>query len=339
VVSFEYSGKIEDFTQGYIMKSKRFRGIYTRFHTLYPNPEKGTEIVEYYLFDPKEEPVGILFILHGLGTSNILFLLWMATHLANANVRVVLPILPGNFTRVAHGSVSGKDFFDADVEKATKFWEQSVVDVLSILDHIKSQGMWIENSHLFGFCLGGMVSVMINAIKNDFKKTILMTVGGEMATLMWHSPTLAYFRRSIEKQKSGEKTKGGVKHFIDDQQKLKQIFEEQLRTLRQFQSVEEMQSSNIHPYLKLDPIAYAQFVDKKKIIFVEALFDKALPLRSRKLLWEALGRPKRYIIPSGHVTWLPFGFFVGRFILQNMGIKEFKKQMELLKKIELEEKK
>ncbi len=335
MVSFEYAGKVEEFTQGYILKAKKFRGSYVRFKTLYPEPIKGTEIVEYYLFDPKDEPVGILFILHGLGTSNIPFLLWMATHLANAGVRVVVPILPGNFTRVAHGSVSGKDFFDTDVDRSTKFWEQSVVDVLSIVDHIKSQGLWVNNAHLFGFCLGGMVSVMINAIRNDFDRTILMTVGGEMATLMWHSPTLAFFRRSVERLKST----GKIKHFIEDQKKMKEVFEEQLKVLKQFKSVEEMQNSHIHPYLKLDPIAYAQFVDKSKIIFVEALFDKALPLRSRKLLWYALGKPKRYIIPSGHVTWLPLQFFIARFILMNMGIREFKKQMEVLKKIELEEKK
>ncbi|MFN3691700.1 MAG: alpha/beta hydrolase, partial [Fervidobacterium sp.] len=322
MVSFEYTGKVEEFTQGYILKAKKFRASYVRFKSLYPNAEKGTELMEYYLFDPKEEPVGILFILHGLGTSNIPFLLWMATHLANARVRVVLPILPGNFTRVAHGSVSGKDFFDTDVEKSTKFWEQSVVDVLSTIDHIKSQGLWVKNAHLFGFCLGGMVSVMINAITNDFDKTILMTVGGEMATLMWHSPTLAFFRRSVEKLKSTQK----IKHFIEDQKKMKEIFVKELELLKKFKSVEEMQKSDIHPYLKLDPIAYAQFVDTKKVIFVEALFDKALPLRSRKLLWYALGKPKRYIIPSGHVTWLPLQFLIARFILMNMGIKEFKKQ-------------
>ncbi|MEN3043503.1 MAG: alpha/beta hydrolase [Fervidobacterium sp.] len=335
MVSFQYSGRIEEYTQGYIMKAKKFRVSYVRFKTLYPEPIKGTEIVEYYLFDPKENPVGVLFILHGLGTSNIPFLLWMATHLANAGVRVVFPILPGNFTRVAHGSVSGKDFFDTDVEKSTKFWEQSVVDVISIVEHMKTQRLWIENSHLFGFCLGGMISVMINAIRSDFKKTILMTVGGEMATLMWHSPTLAFFRRSVEKLKST----GKIKHFIEDQRRMKTLFEEQLEVLKQFKSVEEMQKSDIHPYLKLDPIAYAQFVDKRKIIFVEALFDRALPLRSRKLLWYALGKPKRYIIPSGHVTWLPFQFFVARFILSNMGVKEFKKQIEILKKVEFEEKK
>ena len=335
MVSFEYKGKVEDFTQGYIMKAKKFRGVYVRFNTLYEKPAKGTETVEYYMFNPKGDPVGILFILHGLGTSNIPFLLWMATHLADAGVRVIFPILPGNFTRVADNSTSGKDFFDTDVDNATRFWEQSVVDVLSIIDHVKSQGLWINNAHMFGFCLGGMVSVMINALRDDFKRTIMMTVGGEMATLMWHSPTLEYFRKSVEKVKGT----GRIKYSVDDMRKMKEIFREQLRDLKRFESVEEMQRSDIHPYLKLDPIAYAQFVDRDKIIFVEALFDKALPLRSRRLLWEALGRPKRYIIPSGHVTWLPLQFFVARFILQNMGIREFKKQMEVLKKIEYEEKK
>lgn len=335
MVNFEYTGKVDEFTQGYISKAKKFRVSYVRFKTLYQDPIKGTELMEYYLFDPKEDPVGILFVLHGLGTSNIPFLLWMATHLANAGVRVVLPILPGNFTRVAHGSVSGKDFFDTDVQRATKFWEQSVVDTLTTIDHIKNQGLWISNAYLFGFCLGGMISVIVNALRNDFNKTILMAVGGEMSTLMWHSPTLAFFRKSVEKLKFT----GKIKHYIEDQKKMKEIFREELEIIKQFKSVEEIQSSNIHPYLKLDPIAYAQFVDRKKIIFVEALFDKALPLRSRKLLWYALGKPKRYIIPSGHVTWLPLQFFIARFILMNMGIKEFKKQVEILRKIEFEEKK
>ncbi|HCI29328.1 MAG TPA: alpha/beta hydrolase [Fervidobacterium sp.] len=335
MVSFEYTGKVEAFTKGYIMKAKKFRGLYIKFETLYPRPIKGTETVEYYLFNPKSDPVGILFILHGLGTSNIPFLLWMATHLANAGVRVVFPILPGNFTRVADNSVSGKDFFDTDVERATMFWEQSVIDVSSIVDHIKAQGLWVENAYMFGFCLGGMVSVMINAIRDDFKRTIMMTVGGEMATLMWSSPTLEYFRKSVESMKDT----GKIKYSIGDMRKMKEIFREQLKELQKFETVEEMQKSDIHPYLKLDPIAYAQFVDRDKIIFVEALFDKALPLRSRRLLWEALGRPTKYIIPSGHVTWLPLQFFVARFILENMGISEFKKQMEVLRKIEYEEKK
>lgn len=331
-VSFEYEKRPIDHSMGYILKAKKFRVSVLRFNTLYSKPFKGTEIVEAYLFDPKEHALGSLFILHGLGSVNVPFLLWMASHLANAGIRVVLPILPGNFTRVAHGSTSGKDYFHQDVERAARFWEQAVVDVLSLVDWMKQQGLWLSKTHLFGFCLGGMVAVMLNAVSEDFEKTILMTVGGEMATLLWHSPTLAFFRRDKNLLSKAPYGVGEKESFL-------KTFDEEIKKLAQFQTVEQMQRSDIHPYLKLDPLSYARFVKKEKIVFIEALFDRALPKRSRKLLWEALGKPKRYIIPSGHVTWLPFEYAVCKFVLKNMGIKELRRQFELLRRVELEEKK
>lgn len=331
-VSFEYRKKPIEFTLGYIFKAKKFRAALLKFHTLYERPVKGTEIVETFLFEPKENVLGNLFVLHGLGSTNVPFLLWMATHLANAGVRVLMPILPGNFTRVAHGSTSGKDFFDTNVERAVRFWEQSVVDVLSVVDWMKQEGLWLAKTHLFGFCLGGMVAVLLNAVSDDFERTILMTVGGEMATLLWYSPTLAFFRRN-------EKLLREAPYGVGQKESFLKMFDEDIRKLSQFETVEQMQRSDIHPYLKLDPLAYAKFVKRDRIIFVEALFDRALPKRSRKLLWEALGRPKRYIIPSGHVTWLPFEYAVCRFVLRSMGVKELRKQLELLRRVELEEKK
>lgn len=332
IVSFTYEKRTIDFSSGYIFKAKKFRVSVLRFKTLYAKPFRGTETVEAYMFDPKEQALGNLFILHGLGSTNVPFLLWMAGHLANAGIRVMLPILPGNFTRVAHGSTSGKDYFHQDVERATRFWEQAVVDVLSLVDWMKQQGIWLSKTHLFGFCLGGMLAVMLNAVSEDFERTILMTVGGEMATLLWYSPTLAFFRRD---KSSLNKAPYGV----GERESFLRTFDDDIKKLSQFETVEQMQSSDIHPYLKLDPIAYAKFVKKEKIVFIEALFDRALPKRSRRLLWEALGRPKRYVIPSGHVTWLPFEYAVCKFVLRNMGIRELKKQLELLRGIELEEKK
>ena len=330
MVSFDYVGSPEEFYRGYIMKGKNFRTSIVKFPSLYPRPAKGAETVEYYLFDPKEEPAGLLFILHGLGTANVPFLLWMASRLANAGIRTVLPVLPGNFTRTADGSVSGKDFFNKDVDRATLFWEQSVVDVLSIIDHLKDQEQWMDNAHQFGFCLGGMISVMIEAVRDSFKRSYLMTVGGEMATLLWYSPTLAFFRKSVEDFPDTAWNIGNRDEMLRD-------FENDLERLAEFESVRRMQESDIHPYLKIDPIAYARFVDTDRIVFIEARFDKALPNRSRRLLWEALGRPRRYVVPMGHVTWLPFQFIIARFILNSMGVKEFRKKLKLLKKLELDE--
>ncbi|MCF7928728.1 MAG: alpha/beta hydrolase [Spirochaetales bacterium] len=330
MVDFEYNGRTKEYSQGYIRKSKNSRTSIIKFPTRYHQPEKGAETVEFYLFDPKEKPAGLLVLLHGLGTTNVPFLLWMASRLANAGIRTVLPVLPGNFTRTADGSVSGKDFFDRDVDHATKFWEHSAVDVFSIIDFLKDRGLWLENSHLFGFCLGGMLAVMISAIRKEFRKTYLMTVGGEMATLLWYSPTLAYFRRSVEDFPEADWNIGRRDDMLRD-------YETDMERLAGFETVRQMQESDIHPYLKIDPIAYARFVDTKSIVFIEARFDKALPKRSRRLLWEALGRPRRYVVPMGHVTWLPFQFIIAKFILGSMGVKAFRKKLKLLKKLKPEE--
>jgi len=71
---------------------------------------------------------------------------------------------------------------------------------------------------------------------------------------------------------------------------------------------------------------------------VEALFDRALPRDSRRILWERLGRPRRYFIPLGHVSWLPFQFLLGEFVLKKMGIRSARRQLRLLQKLKIEEK-
>ncbi|MBO8160504.1 MAG: alpha/beta hydrolase [Thermosipho sp. (in: Bacteria)] len=331
MIDFNYKYVPPDYSLGYILKSKRFRVSFVKFKSLYEKAEKGTETVEIYLFEPKSEVAGTLIILHGLGTNNIPFLLWMGTHLANAGIRTVIPILPGNFTRVPNGSVSGKDYFSIDVERATRFWEHAVIDVLSVIEFLKNNNLWHENNCLFGFCLGGMLSVILNAISNDFKQTILMATGGDIATLIWYSPTLIFMRKEFQKG-------FGENFYINKQERFLSIFENDIKKLKYFDTVEEMQKSDIHPLLKIDPLAYAKFVNPEKIIFIEALFDKALPRRSRKLLWETLGKPEHHYIFSGHVTWLPFQYFLAKFILRKMNAKEFRRQLRLLEKVKYEDK-
>ncbi|AEH50613.1 alpha/beta hydrolase [Pseudothermotoga thermarum] len=330
MLAFEQK-EVFSFTSGYILKGKNFRTSIVRYPTFYPKPLAGTETMELYLFQPREKPVGTVVLLHGLGTLNIPFLMWMSIHMASAGVNVIFPILPGNFTRTIHKSTSGRDYFSTDLEKMKTLWETAVVDVLSVVELAKQQGWWHENSCLVGYCLGGMIAVIVSAKSQDFKKTILITAGGDIATLMWYSPTLAYFRRDVKKVSILESEVADKNTFL-------KIYAEDIKKLSQFQSVEELLNSDVHPLLKIDPIAYAKFIDKSNVVFVEALFDKALPRQTRRVLWEALGKPKRYLIPSGHVTWLPFQYFLGNLILKEMNIKDLKRRLKLLEKPKVEEK-
>ncbi len=48
-----------------------------RYNSLYRNPAPGTETVELYNYQPKGEIKASSLILHGLGSRNIKFLLWL----------------------------------------------------------------------------------------------------------------------------------------------------------------------------------------------------------------------------------------------------------------------
>jgi len=320
---FSYEKKKIEFSSGYIFKGKHYRCSIIRYASLYKNCMKGTENVEVYHFSPRERAVGSILILHGLGTVNIPFLFWMGSHLASAGLQASVMILPGNYTRTASGSTSGKDFFSPDLRRLTVFWEQAVVDTMTTIDLLQQENIWWDNNCLFGYCLGGMVSTIVSAIDKRINDLILMTVGGNMAKIIWQSPVLKSIRLSL---RSGS----GEEGYLNDEKRLNTRFKEDSLAVQKMKSASELLESNLHPLFKIDPLAYARFNDSKKVTMIEALFDKALPVQTRKQLWEAFGRPRRYIVPIGHVSWFPFEYALGKYILKKLGIKEARRKLRLL---------
>ncbi len=320
---FSYEKKKIEFSSGYIFKGKHYRCSIIKYPSLYKNCTKGTENVEVYHFSPRERAVGSILILHGLGTVNIPFLFWMGSHLASAGLQASVMILPGNYTRTASGSTSGKDFFSPDLRRLTLFWEQAVVDTMTTIDLLQQENIWWDNNCLFGYCLGGMVSTIVSAIDKRINNLILMTVGGNIARIMWQSPVLKSVRRSL---RSGS----GEEGYLNDEKRLNERFKEDSLAVKKMKSASELLESDLHPLFKIDPLAYARFNDSNKVTMIEALFDKTLPIQTRKQLWEAFGKPKRYIVPIGHVSWFPLEYALGKYILKKLGIKEARRKMRLL---------
>ncbi|HOY25041.1 MAG TPA: dienelactone hydrolase family protein [Mesotoga sp.] len=326
IPDFSYTKERIDFSSGYIFKGKHYRCSLIRYPSRYAYSAKGSENVELYHFSPRENPVGSIIILHGLGTVNIPFLFWMGSHLASAGLQATVMILPGNYTRTATGSTSGKDYFSHDLSRLVRFWEQAVVDTLSTIDFLQQEKIWWDNNCLFGYCLGGMVATIVNALEDRIKNMILMTVGGNMARIIWGSPVLKSLRGSFARGLGSE-------GFLNDEKRLEERFKRDIHRLHEFSSVEQLIESDLHPLFKIDPLAYARFSDRDRVTMIEALFDKTLPYQTRKQLWEAFKRPKRYIIPIGHVSWFPFEYALGKFILKKMGTKEARRKLRLLETI------
>ncbi len=328
-IDYSYNHDQYSVTSGFMFKGRHYRCSLLRFKSPYDRPARGTENVEIYSFVPKSEVAGSLIMIHGLGSVNIPFLFWMGTHLASAGLRASLVVLPGNYTRTADGSVSGKDYFSTDLPNLLRFWQHAVIDVKASIDVLESRREWSKNNCIVGYCLGGMVATLATVLDERISRTILMTTGGNMARILWESPALKFVRRDFKQGKGSE-------GFLNDRERLYRRYDEDLEKCKTMKTVKDLLSSDVHPLLKVDPLSFARFIPVKKATVIEALFDKTLPRETRKGFWEALGRPRRYLIPSGHVTWLPFQYGLAKYILVSLGVKDTVRRMRLLSKTEFQ---
>lgn len=312
-IDFSYKKKHIISNSGYIFKGRHYRCSYIRFPTLYEKPEPGTETVELYNFQPRSEIRASIIILHGLGSSNIRFLLWMGKQLAAAGINSSVLILPGIYTRVENGSASGVSYLHPHIPRMYKFWEHAIVDTLSTIDFLDQKKLWKENNCILGYCLGGMLSTIISVLDARVNQTILMTIGGHLPRILLESRATGFVRKII---KDGFKNE----YYLHDKKTLYRIYKEQLPSVKRMSFHEILNNKEIHPLFRIDPLSYAHLLDKSKIAFIDALFDHSLPIQSRRLLYKDMAGAERYIIPIGHITWLPFEYLLARYITHKVHI-------------------
>ncbi|CCQ97826.1 conserved hypothetical protein [[Clostridium] ultunense Esp] len=321
-INFNYEKKNIDYVSGYIFKGRSYRCSYVRYKTLYENSSPGTENVEMYFYQPKKEVRASTLILHGLGSRNIKFLLWLGPHLANAGVSTTILILPGNYTRVEDNSMSGRSYLYPDINVMYKFWEHGVVDTLSTIDLLEQSNYWKENNIILGYCLGGMISTMVGVIDARINHLLFMTTGGHIPRILHQSPATAFVRRMFDK--------GFKADFdLDNKEKLYNIYNKEFPRVKSMSLNEIVSNDEIHPLFKIDPISYAHLLDMKKVTFIDAYFDSTLPIQSRKVLYDEMYGANRKVLPISHVNWLPFGYFLAKYILHKLNInaKEAKKAL------------
>lgn len=328
-INFNYDKQEIDYISGHIFKGANYRCSYIRYKSLYRNPAPGTEMVELYNYQPKGDIRASSLILHGLGSRNIKFLLWLGPHLASAGVNTSILILPGNYTRVENNSVSGRSFLYPDFDILYQFWEHAVIDTLSTMDLLEDMELWKENNLLMGYCLGGMISTIVSALDNRIAHTLFMTTGGHFPKILHESPASAFVRRLF---KTGEYSK----YDLDNKEKLYEIYDSQFQLVKDMSLHELIQNTDIHPLFKVDPLSYAHFLDMKNVTFVDAFFDSTLPVISRKALYYEMEGAKRRLLPISHINWLPFSYFMAKYMLHKVSITDKKAKAALLKKEKIE---
>lgn len=328
-INFEYNRKKIEYSSGYIFKGSNYRCSYIKYESLYRNPASGTNTVELYNFQPKGEIRASSLVLHGLGSRNIKFMLWLGPHLASVGVNTSILILPGNYTRVENGSVSGKSFLYPHIPTMYQFWEHGVIDTLTTIDLLEDAGLWKSNSLLMGYCLGGMISTMVASIDNRIAHTLFMTTGGHMPKILHESPATLFVRRMFEKGYSED-------FNLNDKKRLYEIYNKQFPLVKSMSLKDITDSEDIHPLFKIDPISYAHLLDMKRVTFIDAFFDSTLPIDSRKVLYKEMEGSKRRVLPISHVNWLPFGYILARYMLHKVDITDRESKKALLRSEKIE---
>lgn len=322
-IDFKYKKKEIDYVSGYIFKGRNYRCSYVRYNTLYRNPSLGTEKVEFYNFKPRGKIKASTLILHGLGSRNIKFLLWIGPHLASAGVNTTILILPGNYTRVDNNSVSGKSFLYPDINTMYQFWEHGVIDTLTTIDLLEQKKLWQNNNIIMGYCLGGMITTIVGSIDKRINHKLFMTTGGHLPKILHESPTTNFVRKIFN---NGHEPK----FYLNNKQYLYDIYKEQFPEVRKMSFSKIINNNDIHPLFKIDPIAYAHLLDMSQVTFIDAIFDTTLPFDSRKILYREMKGAKRKILPISHVNWLPFEYVLAKYILHKLNINDRKAKKALL---------
>ncbi|MDP4090664.1 MAG: alpha/beta hydrolase [Bacillota bacterium] len=328
-IDFSYNKREINSVEGYILKGAFYRCNYIRFKSLYRNPAAGTENVELYSFEPKKPTNTSVMLLHGLGSRNIKFLLWMGTHLASAGIHCSIPVLPGNYTRVEHNSVSGRSFLFPKLEVMFRFWQHAVIDILASIDLLEQKGVWKQNNCAMGYCLGGMLLSIVASIDKRVNQLIFMTTGGHLPKIIHESPATAFARRLF---------KDGLNdiHYLNDKDRLYETYSRQINKVREMSLLEIMTGETTHPLFKIDPLSYAHLLDKSRVTFIDALFDETLPLGSRTSLYKEMKGATRYIMPMTHVSWLPFERFLAQYILFKVNITDKWSLKQVTKKLKID---
>lgn len=160
---------------------------------------------------------------------------------------------------------------DEPPERLERVLRTAVIDRRRALDYLAARpDVDPERLGAIGVSLGGLGTALLCASDARVKAGVLVLAGGGLDTLIPASQErralefVAAFRaRGVEPAVLGEQIKVAVPS---------------------------------------DPLALAQNLDPRRLLFVTARRDRAVPAANQELLWEAAGRPERYSLPTGHAS-------------------------------------
>ncbi len=250
--------------------SKRIEIFQLRFPSPVRTPWVPNNTVYAEYFRPRGQgPFPGVIGLHILGGDFDLLRLFCRT-LAHQGVCALFVVLPHYGPRHAPGGP--RRAVSEDVEQSVRALRQAVLDIRRAAAWLATRPE-VDSRRLgvFGISLGGITAALAAEMEPRLDNVLLMLAGGDLARLNWNSPELAPVRKALSRRGW---------------------------TLQE--ALERMRT--------VDPIRYASRLRHRRVLMINARYDRLVPPECTKALWKAAGCPPIQWWDCGHYTAVRFLF-------------------------------
>lgn len=254
-----------------------------RFKSPLPFGAPKVDAARAYLYEADGAGEGVVFV-HGMGKRSLSHLHYYPRMFAKHGFTAVMPVLPFHYDRV----FSERDHYDRFIGGPTEVMEQkfrhAVADVRACVEFLKRSGC--RRVHIMGISSGGMVAVITMAVDPRIDKGALAITGGNLEVISWHSIATRIYRAGKRRRAHRDRSFEIRKQFDECTQKVAS-----LRDL-----------DRVPSFFRYDPSLFAKMITPDSVIMFSALCDLWIPRKSSDDLHMRLGRPRRFMLPSGHLT-------------------------------------
>jgi dienelactone hydrolase len=227
-----------------------------------------------------------IVVVHGIGKVKLSHLRFYPESMRREGLTAIMPVLPFHYERITEKNEYSDRFIKGPDEVMERKFCQAVVDILTCVDFLKSSGY--KRIHIMGISSGGMIATIAMALDQRIEKGALVITGGNLEVITWKS-----IATSVYRVKKGREKREQYKKSLE----IRRAFEE---CVRGFSSIDDLK--DIPALFRYDPSLFAKLITPDRVLMFSAMIDPFIPRASSNDLWERLGNPKRYILPSGHLT-------------------------------------
>jgi esterase/lipase len=220
----------------------------------------GKDAVFYYATNNTKKPVNIIMI-HGWRSKlNKLDNIFKGSFMQEG-FNTYSYILPYHLERSPQGSAyNGEYFLTANTVRTLNVFKQAVSDIRALIRYIKDDQK--EKVYVIGLSLGGLVSNLV-CEHEEIDALISLFYANDLAYTIFHAISGKYIKRD----------------FVNNR-----FSEEQLSNCWKI----------------ITPSLSKPIIDKNKILLVSGRYDEYVLPEDTNKVWEAWGKPQRYVYNCGH---------------------------------------